>query len=116
VIYIDYLEKGEKVEQHFLTTHFRDPDGRYIVELPFKHDCQEFGDSLQEAVSRFLAVERRLQRDMELRKQYCKFMNEYLSLGHMRCNELILHATRFVRLAQYIVCSSHQIYINVTAQ
>jgi len=27
-----------------------------------------------------------------------------------------LLATRFVRLAQYIVCSSQQIYINVTAQ
>ncbi|XP_070075509.1 uncharacterized protein [Drosophila takahashii] len=74
----------EKVEQHFLTTHSRDPDGKYIVELPFKHESQEFGDSLQGAVSRFYAVERRLRRDMELRKQYSKFMNEYLSLGHMR--------------------------------
>nr|XP_044249381.1 uncharacterized protein LOC123002818 [Drosophila takahashii] len=74
----------EKVEQHFLTTHSRDPDGKYIVELPFKHESQEFGDSLQGAVSRFYAVERRLQRDLELRKQYSKFMNEYLSLGHMR--------------------------------
>ncbi|XP_044317826.1 uncharacterized protein LOC123038140 [Drosophila rhopaloa] len=73
-----------KVEQYFLTTHSRDPDGKYIVELPFKHECQEFGDSLQGAVSRFYAVERRLQRDLELRKQYSKFMNEYLSLGHMR--------------------------------
>ncbi|XP_043064457.1 uncharacterized protein LOC122320328 [Drosophila ficusphila] len=74
----------EKVEQHFLTTHSRDPDGKYIVELPFKHECQEFGDTLQGAVSRFYAVERRLQRDMELRKLYSKFMSEYLSLGHMR--------------------------------
>ncbi|XP_070075668.1 uncharacterized protein [Drosophila takahashii] len=74
----------EKVEQHFLTTHSRDPNGKYIVELPFKHESQDFGDSLQGAVSRFYAVERRLQRDMELRKQYSKFMKEYLSLGHMR--------------------------------
>ncbi|XP_070074050.1 uncharacterized protein [Drosophila takahashii] len=66
------------------STHSRDPDGKYIVELPFQHESQEFGDSLQGAVSRFYAVERRLQRDMELRKQYSKFMNEYLSLGHMR--------------------------------
>ncbi|XP_070075685.1 uncharacterized protein [Drosophila takahashii] len=72
----------EKVEQHFLTTHSRDPDGKYTVE--FKPRKPRVGDSLQGAVSRFYAVERRLQRDMELRKQYSKIMKEYLSLGHMR--------------------------------
>ncbi|XP_070072144.1 uncharacterized protein [Drosophila takahashii] len=51
----------EKDEHHFLTTLSRDPDGKYIVELPFKHESQEFGDSLPGAVSRFYAVERRLQ-------------------------------------------------------
>jgi len=59
------------------TTYSRDPDGQYIVELPCKHGSQELEDSLRGAVSRLYAVERRLQRDMELRKQYSKFMNEY---------------------------------------
>ncbi|XP_044574182.1 uncharacterized protein LOC123258378, partial [Drosophila ananassae] len=73
----------DKVEKHFLETHKRDDAGRYIVELPFKIANPKFADTFQGARSRFMAVERRLQRNQDLREKYIKFMQEYISLGHM---------------------------------
>ncbi|XP_070132577.1 uncharacterized protein [Drosophila bipectinata] len=73
----------DTVETHFLETHKRDNDGKYIVELPFKTPNPKFADTLQGAHSRFMAVEKRLQRNPDLREKYVKFMQEYLSLGHM---------------------------------
>jgi hypothetical protein len=35
------------------------------------------------AENRFLAIERRLDKDPDLRKQYCDFMHDYESAGHM---------------------------------
>ncbi|KAL7725172.1 hypothetical protein ACLKA6_017328 [Drosophila palustris] len=74
----------EGVEQHFLDTHTRDTNGKYIVQLPFKTEHQQFADTLQGSLSRFMAVERRLQRDRNLQSQYLQFMREYEDLGHMR--------------------------------
>nr|XP_043065771.1 uncharacterized protein LOC122321020 [Drosophila bipectinata] len=73
----------DTVEKHFLETHKRDNDGKYIVELPFKTANPKFADTLQGAQARFMAVEKRLQRNPDLREKYVKFMQEYLSLGHM---------------------------------
>ncbi|XP_050066069.1 uncharacterized protein LOC126555151 [Aphis gossypii] len=45
------------------------------------------------ATSRFINIERRLQRDETLRVEYVKFMNEYIDMGHMRevkCEERLL--------------------------
>lgn len=36
------------------------------------------------ALKRFLTVERRLDREPELKQQYAAFMHEYENLGHMR--------------------------------
>ncbi|KAL7724934.1 hypothetical protein ACLKA6_007538 [Drosophila palustris] len=74
----------EGVEQHFLDTHTRDTNGKYIVQLPFKTEHQQFADTLQGSLSRFKAVERRLQRDRNLQTQYLQFMRDYEDLGHMR--------------------------------
>ncbi|XP_068140930.1 uncharacterized protein [Drosophila tropicalis] len=73
-----------KVENHFRSTHFRDSNGRYSVELPFKNSDVKFADTLQGATSRFYSVERRLQKDKRLKEEYTKFMREYIALGHMR--------------------------------
>ncbi|XP_033251766.1 uncharacterized protein LOC117190846 [Drosophila miranda] len=76
--------EDEQVEKHFLTTHTRDANGKYIVELPFHTTHPEFGDTLQGALQRFKMVERRLQQNEQLRVQYIHFMREYQTLGHMR--------------------------------
>ena len=72
------------VESHFMKTHNRAADGKYVVELPFKTPNPQFGNTLAGAKSRFLAVERRLQKNESLRLQYTKFMRDYEALGHMK--------------------------------
>lgn len=86
----------EKCEQLYHTTHTRNSDGRYIVQLPFMEDPPILGTSRDRAVSRFLQVERKLSSNPKLRDDYAKCINEYLELGHMHpvCiteSELIHH-------------------------
>ncbi|XP_044250699.1 uncharacterized protein [Drosophila takahashii] len=76
--------EDDQVEKHFLATHSRDENGKYIVELPFNTENPEFGGTLQGALKRFKSVERRLQQNEQLRTQYVHFMREYTNLGHMR--------------------------------
>ncbi|XP_075155635.1 uncharacterized protein LOC142228991 [Haematobia irritans] len=72
------------VETHFQTTHSRASDGKYVVQLPFKNENPIFGNTLNGALSRFYAVERRLQRNPAIRDKYIGFMRDYEKLGHMR--------------------------------
>lgn len=75
------------VEQHYAETYQRLHDGRYQVRLPFTtlvaSPAVNFGESFKKAKYQFFQVERRLDRNQELRQQYCEFMDEYLRLGHM---------------------------------
>lgn len=54
------------------------------MKLSIKQDAKQLSDSVAMATSRFISIERRMQRDENLHGEYCKFMNEYLELGHMR--------------------------------
>ena len=74
---------------HFCENTTRDSSGKFIVRLPFKEDAHELGDSHQLALIQLHQVERRLQRNPELREEYIKFLDEYESLGHMKrvCEE-----------------------------
>lgn len=75
------------VEQHYAETHQRLSDGHYQVRLPFitlvSAAPLNFGESFKKAKYQFFQVERRLNRNPELRQQYCEFMDQYLRLGHM---------------------------------
>ncbi|XP_066156028.1 uncharacterized protein [Euwallacea fornicatus] len=70
-------------EEHFQRTHRRSVDGRFMVAIPFKHPVADLGNSKTKALHRFLSLERKLSRDSALREEYCSFMREYSSLGHM---------------------------------
>lgn len=71
-------------EEHFKNTHMRQTDGRYTVDLPFKdvHN-KNIGDTKQIALNRLLQMERRFKHKPEFHEEYCKFMKQYLSQGHM---------------------------------
>ena len=69
-------------ELHFIT-HTTQEDGRFVVRLPTKLDPKQFGSSRLSAERRLHAIERRLERDPELKIHYHKFMKEYEQLGHM---------------------------------
>ncbi|XP_065082558.1 uncharacterized protein LOC135704945 [Ochlerotatus camptorhynchus] len=74
-----------RCEEQFERTVERNSEGRYTVTLP-KNDnvLAELGESRDIALRRLRAVERRLEKDPDLQKQYFNFMTEYLELGHMR--------------------------------
>lgn len=58
--------------------------GRFSVSLPFKQSIPvSFGDTYSLALRRFLLLEKRLNKDSSLRKQYNDFMKDYLESDHM---------------------------------
>lgn len=72
-------------EQHFSENVTRTPEGRYVVKLPTRENAiSRFGESRDIALKRLYSLERRFNRDSTLRKQYSQFINEYISLGHMK--------------------------------
>jgi len=77
------LEEKEVV-QHFQNTAIRNADGRFVLRLPIKMNADKLGDSITMATSRFLSVERRIQKDPYLCTEYIRFMQEYLEMGHMQ--------------------------------
>jgi len=86
-------------EEHFITTHSRNQEGRFLVQLPLKEGILELGEFRDIAEKRFKSLERKLERQPKLKQQYHEFMREYAQLNHMTkvpINET--HAT----LAYYI--------------
>lgn len=78
------LSKEElECEQHCMRTFKRDSNGRLEVSLPLKNNSMKLGEFERIATDRCLALERRLQRNAELKTRYEDFMDEYESLGHM---------------------------------
>ena len=75
---------ADPCEQNFQATTRREPTGRYVVSLPRRPDARPLGNSRSLALKRFHSLEKRLAKDETLRSDYVKFMNDYLSLDHMR--------------------------------
>lgn len=73
----------KECEQHFLENVSRDSSNHFIVKLPLQINVHEIGDSLQMAIRRLLSLERKLNRNPQIKQQYHNFMCEYLELGHM---------------------------------
>lgn len=74
--------EDEACEQHFLEHTQRLEDGRFCVRLPLKTEPDKLGDSYNLARKRFESLERRFQRQPEVKKQYVSFIQEYQDLGH----------------------------------
>ncbi|XP_046399989.1 uncharacterized protein LOC124166503 [Ischnura elegans] len=78
-----HSKEEQLCEQHFTTHTVRDDNGRFIVRLPTKNGTENLGDSRETALLRFYQIERRLERNIALKKDYTNFMQEYEELGHM---------------------------------
>ncbi|XP_036346749.1 uncharacterized protein LOC118756063 [Rhagoletis pomonella] len=78
-----YTPEQRSCEEAFKNTVRRQPDGRVVVRLPFKDDPGLLGHSYEIARKRFEALERRLSRTSDVKRQYADFMLEYEQLGHM---------------------------------
>ncbi|XP_077275939.1 uncharacterized protein LOC143904852 [Temnothorax americanus] len=72
-------------EEHFRATHYRDPDGRYVVRLPFKKGPPiSIGEFRPRAEQMLKALTRRFRDKPAFEKEYREFLEEYERLGHMR--------------------------------
>jgi hypothetical protein len=69
-------KEEEAVERHFVETTTRDETGRFVVRLPRSSQNLQLGNSYTTAEHRFQQLKRNLTRNMELRNQYTKFVNE----------------------------------------
>ncbi|XP_058982310.1 uncharacterized protein LOC131804053 [Musca domestica] len=78
------MSREQKVcEDHFVKNVSVQSDGRLMVRLAFKGDPNVLGDSRDIALRRFFSIERKLNKNPELKEDYSKFLKEYEELGHM---------------------------------
>jgi len=78
------LTKEEKAfEEHFELNTRRLETGRYEVRLPLSDSADKLGDSYHTAEAKFLALEQRLLKQPQLKKDYSEFPEEYVQLGHV---------------------------------
>ncbi|GFX07032.1 DUF1758 domain-containing protein [Trichonephila clavipes] len=61
-------------EDHFIDTHVRNEDGRYVVRLPFHSSPSKLGDSREPAIRRFKSLEHSLIKKPVIYSQYRDFM------------------------------------------
>ncbi|KAF8791334.1 hypothetical protein HNY73_006221 [Argiope bruennichi] len=82
-----FENKNEKrydpCEQLYQQSVCRKDEGRFIVSLPFKEN-KTLEESKERAIHLFYALENRLNQKPPLKEKFHKFINEYLSLGHMK--------------------------------
>ena len=72
----------QECEDHFIITHSRHPEGRYMVSLPFKRDPKNIKFPVSYSISEKMLL-RRFLADPILSKLYVKFMKDYEGTGHM---------------------------------
>ncbi|CAG4958843.1 unnamed protein product [Colias eurytheme] len=71
-------------EEHFLKNTKRLPSGRFSVLMPLTEIPETaLGDSYNMAAKRFYNLEKKLNKDPELKEMYCKFIHEYEALDHL---------------------------------
>lgn len=76
-------EEKECVE-HFESTIERDGDGSYVVSLPFKNDATGLGDTRRMAMAQYLQLERKFERQPDLKRLYTEYMANLLERGFMK--------------------------------
>lgn len=74
----------QRCEDHFLSTHSRSSDGRYIVRLPFRTNPPiNIGESRAIAERRLASLLCKLETQPDLKGEYFDFLAEYEQLNHM---------------------------------
>ncbi|XP_074032056.1 uncharacterized protein [Leptinotarsa decemlineata] len=85
---ISFLSDEENYcEKHFKETIQRTIDGRFVVTIPFKQNEFVLGQSKTIAENRFRNLEKKLERNPNIKVQYHQFIEEYIQLGHMSLAE-----------------------------
>jgi len=87
-------EEEARCEAHFVSTHYRRDDRRFVVRLPFKTEFPiPIGDTEDISKRIFIATERRISKKSDLVSAYAEFMREYEQFGHMERVQLSEEST-----------------------
>ncbi|CAK9799185.1 hypothetical protein ANTPLA_LOCUS1922 [Anthophora plagiata] len=78
-----WSREEQACEAHFKAHTQRDSDGRYVVRLPFNENKEKLGESRSMALRRFHFLEKRFEKNPQLKIKYCEFLDEYESLKHL---------------------------------
>ncbi|GFU77602.1 integrase catalytic domain-containing protein [Trichonephila clavipes] len=70
-------------EDHFVRTHRRNCEGRYVVSMALNKDPSCLGNSKDIAIRRLNSLWKRLSRDSGYLSLYAEFLKEYEELGHL---------------------------------
>lgn len=81
---VERTPEERRYEEFFSKNHKRNKDGRYIVKMPLKLPASQLGDSDEIAKRRFLQLEKRLERDPELKRQYVEYMRNLIANGYIK--------------------------------
>lgn len=74
----------QSCETHFTNNTVRLSNGRFSVKMPFKASPEDsLGESYYNARGRFLNLEKKLNKNLELKQKYSEFIHEYQDLGHL---------------------------------
>ncbi|XP_023289533.1 uncharacterized protein LOC111674265, partial [Orussus abietinus] len=71
-------------EMHFQSTHTRNSNRRYTVQLPFKSAPTQLGNSRSNALRMLYRLSKRLTSNPQYQDSYTNFLTEYESLRHMQ--------------------------------
>lgn len=82
-----FTKEEQMCNDHFRNNFSRNTEGRFVVKLPFRDENPQFGDSKGLALKRLYSLERKFLREPHLKTEYVAFINEYISLGHMKLLE-----------------------------
>nr|CAI5865611.1 unnamed protein product [Callosobruchus analis] len=74
---VPLTKEEEECEALFKQTTIREEEtGKFIVTLPIRENSGELGDSFETAKSQFFRLEKKLQKNKDLKGHYTEFMNE----------------------------------------
>ncbi|KAG7304901.1 hypothetical protein JYU34_010297 [Plutella xylostella] len=74
---------NEFCEKHFTENTRRLDNGRFSVSMPLCESESALGDSYTMAKRRFFSLEKKLNKNINLKQQYSDFIKEYETLGHL---------------------------------
>ncbi|XP_032673072.1 uncharacterized protein LOC116844977 [Odontomachus brunneus] len=101
--------KEQLCEDHFVTTHSRAPNGRYVVRLPFRKGLPTDISASRHIAKRSLRqLHRRLKTQPSLASEYISFIREYEELSHMRrVDGADSQTTQCVYITHHLVLREH---------
>lgn len=99
---LDDKNEEKLCEAHFLATHQRKPNGKYVVQIPIKPNPPILGETYRAAEGQLNQLMRRLEKSPILNMLYKQFMKEYEQLGHMEVVNTDSNNMKYGSLTSYL--------------